>query len=204
MSVADLRADDLKNLPLRAIVAFGARCARRVEHLAQPPEGHPEAARWTSAITRALELAEDFARGRADPGIDPDAAVDEVEACWGLARGDLPRENAYAAIVRAAHAAAAAWHATRLRDEPERRRLLSSGPPIDPAPHVADVTTDLAALGAFTAAVDAADAIGATDGMTSGAAADYRRLLDLKLGNYPEPGRPVDPSPGGPLGPLGI
>ncbi|MHB1556952.1 MAG: hypothetical protein ACYC61_05685 [Isosphaeraceae bacterium] len=203
MSVADLRADDLKKLPLRAIVAFGARCARRVEHLAQPPEGHPDAARWTSAITRALELAEDFARGQVDPRTDPDAMIGEVEACWNLARGDLPRENAYAAVVRATHAAAAAWHATRLRDEPERRRLLSSGPSIDPASQVADVTTDLAALGAFTAAVDAADAIGATDGLTSGAATDYRRLLDLKLGNYPETGRPIDPSPGGPLGPLG-
>ncbi len=203
MSVADLRADDLKKLPLRAIVAFGARCARRVEHLAQPPEGHPEAARWTSAIARALQLAEDFARGRADPGTDPDTAVQEVEACWDLARGELPRENAYAAVVRATHAAAAAFHATRLRGEPEHRRLLSSGPPLDPAHHVADVTTDLAALGAFTAAVDAADAISTTDGLTSGAAADFRRLLDLKLGNYPEPGRPIDPSSDGPLGPLG-
>ena len=31
---------------------------------------------------------------------------------------------------------------------------------------------------------------------------DYDRLLRLKLGRYPEPGEPIDPSPGGPLGRL--
>ncbi len=149
----------------------------------------------------ALQLADDVARGRDVPGADD--TVREVETCWDLARGDLPRENAFAAIVRASHAAAAAVHAIELRGEPDQHRLLSGGPSLDPVPHLADLTTDLAAVGAFTAAVDAADAIGATDGLTTGAAADYKRLLELSLGTYPEPGQPIDPSPDGPLGPLG-
>ena len=80
---------------------------------------------------------------------------------------------------------------------------MSGGPPLDPIPHLADVTTDQAALDALTAAVDAADAVGATEGLTSGAAADYQRLLEMHLGTYPQPGQPIDPSPGGPLGRLG-
>ena len=39
MRLANFTLDQLKVLPLRAIVAFAARCARRVEPLAQLPEG---------------------------------------------------------------------------------------------------------------------------------------------------------------------
>ena len=41
MKLPDFTVEHLKALPLRAIVAFAARCARRVEPLAQLPEGHP-------------------------------------------------------------------------------------------------------------------------------------------------------------------
>src|SRR4051794_26475223 len=41
MTLANMTVDQLKVLPLRAIVAFAARCARRVEPLAQLPEGDP-------------------------------------------------------------------------------------------------------------------------------------------------------------------
>jgi hypothetical protein len=36
----------------------------------------------------------------------------------------------------------------------------------------------------------------------SSALDDYDTLLRLQLGSYPEPGAPIDPAPGGPLGPL--
>ena len=104
MTVTNLTADDLKKLPLRAIVAFAARCARRVEHLAVLEVDHPEAARWNAAIAEAIRVAEDFARGLPCPTVD--SAVREVEECRVFAPGDLARENAYAAIVRTVHAAA--------------------------------------------------------------------------------------------------
>ena len=63
------------------------------------------------------------------------------------------------------------------------------------------VTADLAALDAFTAAVEAYDAVGYdNEDFVAAALDDYDRLLRLKLGRYPEPGEPIDPSPGGPLG----
>ena len=201
MTVTNLTADDLKKLPLRAIVAFAARCARRVEHLAVLEVGHSEAARWNAGIAEAIRVAEDVARGL--PCSTVDSGVREVEECRVFAPGDLARENAYAAVVRTVHAAACACHAIARREEPAQRRLASGGPPLNPLPpHLADLTADLAALGAFTAAMDAAEAVATSDDLTMWAARDYQALLSLRLGKYPEAGQPVDPSPAGPLGPL--
>jgi hypothetical protein len=201
MSETRYNAEDLKRLPLRAVVAFAVRCARRVEHLTLPPDDHPEREELRSAVVGALRLAEDFARGLPSPAADP--AVRAVEAGQSAAQGDLMRENAYAAVVRTAHAAATAMHAIALREEPEERRLVSGDPPPQILPHLADLSADLAALGAFTAAMDAAEALASPDDFRNRAAEDYRKLLGLKLGQYPEAGQPIDPSPEGPLGPLG-
>jgi hypothetical protein len=193
-------ADDLKKLPLRAIVALAARCARRVEPLTLLPDDRPEKENLRSAVAEAIRVAEDFARGRPCPTIE--TAVRAIEAGQGAVQGDLSRENAYAAAVRAAHAAATAMDALALRAEPEEKRLITGDPPPQPFPHLADLSADMAALGAFTAAMDAARAIASTDDFTRSAAEDYRKLLGLELGQYPEAGQPIDPSPEGPLGPL--
>ena len=63
MIVTNYTPEDLKKLPLRAIVALAARCARRVEHLALLPEDHPESERCRAAVASAIRLAEDFAKG---------------------------------------------------------------------------------------------------------------------------------------------
>jgi hypothetical protein len=57
-------------------------------------------------------------------------------------------------------------------------------------------------MDAFTAAVEAADAVAYSDDFMRGAVHDYATLLGLHLGTYPEAGQPIDPSPDGPLGPL--
>jgi hypothetical protein len=187
--------DDLKKLPLRAIVAFATRCARRVEGLAGPTEGE-----GAPAIAEALRLAENFARGLTLPGIN--AALAAIEPVPSAVRGDVVRENAYEAVVRAVHAAAAAAQAIADEQEPAEPRLVSGGPPEQPLAPVARVSADLAAMEAFTAARDAAVAQYSTDDFARGAAHDYWTLLGLNLGRYPDAGKPVDPSPGGPLGPL--
>ena len=67
-SVAE-NATDLKQLPLRALVAYAARCARRVQSLYAPPEGHPEAADCQAALEAAIRVAEQFASGEEpEPG----------------------------------------------------------------------------------------------------------------------------------------
>jgi hypothetical protein len=192
--------EDLKKLPLRAIVAFAARCARRVERLALPPDDRPEKETVVAAIAEALRVAEDFARGLPCPTIE--SAVRAVEAGQAAVQGEIKRENAHAAVVRAVHAAACAAHVLAVREEPEEKRLLSGGPPPHNLAHLADLTAELAALGAFTAAVDAAEAVASTSDFTTWASEDYRKLLTMGLGQYPEAGQPIDPSPEGPLGPL--
>jgi hypothetical protein len=65
------------------------------------------------------------------------------------------------------------------------------------------VTADVAALNAFTAAAEAFVSVGyRNDHFVDSALKDYNTLVHLNLGRHPEPGAPVDPSPGGPLGPL--
>ena len=79
MQVPEFTVEHLKKLPLRAIVAFAARCARRVEQLAQLPEGHPQRESRRAAVETALCVAEAYATGSNEP---PDeAALAAVEAC---------------------------------------------------------------------------------------------------------------------------
>src|SRR5262249_12055181 len=116
--------------------------------------------------------------------------------------GAFVHDMAMAAVIRAAHAAATALHALELRGEPAERHLFSSAPEANPLPHLADVTADLAARDAFTAAVEAVGADRHTHQFPKGAIEDYVERLRLDLGSYPQAGQPIDPSSNGPLGPL--
>jgi hypothetical protein len=200
MSLPAYSFEDLKQLPLRAIAAFAARCARRVEHLALLPEHHPDAASCRAVVSGAIGLAEDFARGL--PCKSRGAVVREAEAVREAAQGDLSRQDAVAAVVQAAYTAVTALDAVEARSDPGEAHLL--GPPTATATsaHLAEVTADLAALNAYTSAVDAADAAGHSEEFIESMIRDYQRLVRLELGSYPEAGKPVDPSPDGPLGPL--
>jgi hypothetical protein len=199
MIVTNYTPEDLKKLPLRAIVALSARCARRVEHQARLPDDHPEKERCRTAVANAIGLAEDFANGL--PCSSLESVVREVEACRAVAEGEFVRDFAMAAVVQAAHAAATALRALDLRGQPEESHIFGAAQP-NPFPHLADVTADLAARDAFTAAVEATAAIGHTDHFMKGAIEDYEKLLRLDLGTYPQAGNPIDPSSKGPLGPL--
>jgi hypothetical protein len=199
MIVPNVSTEDLKKLPLRAIVALAARCARRVETLSLLPDGHPDMHRCRTAVDGAIRLAEDLAKGspcRAVPSV-----IREVEACRPIAQGEHVRETALAAVVWAAHATAAAMEGLGLRDEPREVSEMGTQKP-NPCPQLANVEADLAAREAFTAAIDAARAVGFADEFIKGAMQDYRTLLKLGLGRYPEAGQSIDPSPAGPLGRL--
>jgi hypothetical protein len=200
MDLADFTLEDLQGLPLRAIVAFAARCGRRVEPIAQLPDGHTARERRRAAVDAALAMAEGFARGEDAPLPEPVLdAIDATQTITGVAR---PCESAAAAAARAAHAAADAI-----------RALESSGDDAFQTPwwetdqmratvaRVEHIAAELVALNAYTAAVEAASAAG-SEGCLPAALDDYGRLLRLELGRYPDPGKPIDPSPQGPLGPL--
>jgi hypothetical protein len=181
-------------------VAFAARCGRRVEHLAQLPEGNPQRESRREAVEAALRMAESFARGT-------DTLPDELlVAAIDVSRdagGELACATAASAIAQAAHAAESAWHAgpqaAKESGAPgkvpaEKRRFLGA---------LTHVTADIAALNAFTAASEAFVAVGyRNEDFVDAALRDYHTLVRLNLGRYPQQGDPVDPSPDGPLGPL--
>jgi hypothetical protein len=197
MHVTNYTPEDLKKLPLRAIVALSARCARRVEHLALLPDDDPDTERCRAAVAGAIRLAEDFARGL--PCVSPESAVQQVEAWRSAVDADFVRSSATGAIVMAAHAAAASLRALDLSAGTEGSRSGGASKP-DPLPHLADVTADLAAHRAFLAALEAVAADGHSDAFINAAVDDYLKLLRLDLGQYPQAGKPIDPSTRGPLG----
>jgi hypothetical protein len=200
MIVTNYTPEDLKKLPLRAIVALSARCARRVEHLSLLPDDHPEIERRQAAVANAILLADDFAKGL--PCSSLESVVREVEACRTFAEEDYVRDSAMGAIVMAARAAATAAQVLDLSGEREEPHLFGAAKP-DPLPHLANVTADLTARDAFLAALEAVGAEGHADSFIKAAVEDYETLLRLDLGSYPQAGKPIDPSSRGPLGPLG-
>ncbi len=147
----------------------------------------------------AIRLADDFAKGLPCPTVE--SVVREVEASRAVVEGEFVRERAMDTVVLAAHAAATALAALALRGEPVQSSLFGAAK-ANPFPHLADVTADLAARDAFTAAEKAASADGHCDKIVKAAVDDYRNLLRLDLGSYPQAGKAIDPSSTGPLGQL--
>ena len=99
--------EHLKRLPLRAIVAFAARCARRVELIAQLPAGHPRREARRVAVDNAIRLAEEVSKGAACAPSDP--VVRALEATRAISSGGIGSECAAAAAAVAARTAATVW-----------------------------------------------------------------------------------------------
>jgi hypothetical protein len=195
METLGLTVEDLKGLPLRAIVAWAARCARRVPPLIPPPEGRPETDRHRVAVEAALRMAEDFARGAVPfPVEDVVRAIDAV-------RGAVTAEGECA--VAAAHAAASAMQALDAAGREATDPAEGTAAEEDVGDRIALGFTENTALAALRAAEEAVAAAGVhNEDLIRAADRDYRALLGLDLGRFPEEGRPVDPTPDGPLGPL--
>ncbi|HEY2155800.1 MAG TPA: hypothetical protein VGH33_09225 [Isosphaeraceae bacterium] len=206
-----LRLDEpqLKRLPLRAIVALSARCARRVQSLYDLPAWHPGAEQHRAALDEALGLADAFASGMSFSPIA--RAVEAVEnarlAAVGL-NDDGCAFIAAGAALEATHAVALACEAINNLDlEVNSRRGMGQWQWPVGAPNVLDrvahVAADLSVLAALRAAEEA---IGADDGLAEGLVAatylDYYTLVRLDLGSFPDEGMAVDPSADGPLGPF--
>ena len=144
------------------------------------------------AVDDAIRLAEEISRGSACASIEP--VVRALEATRAISGVGIGCECAAAAAASAARTAATVWlvlnpgegdrDADRWTNTPEARSYLS---------HLANVTADIVALDAFTAAVEAADAVAFDDTFMRGAIQDYERLLGLHLGTYPQAGATYRP-----------
>jgi len=163
----------LDRLPCRALAAFAARCARRVEAASRL---------WGCAdASEAIALAERFARGQHD--------VLAADAARAAARAGACAAKAEALATRAADADV---------DPSASYRAVAAN---TAAAHAAQtIVTASGAPNAAHAAVRAATYIDRR--IHDAAAADLRRILALDLGSFPELGGVIDPGEDGPLGPL--
>ncbi len=165
------------------------------------PEDRAGASELKAAVSRALEMAERFAHGQ--PCSSCESEIRQLEPFRDHAHGDPARQDAIAAIIQAVQAADTAQNAMNIRAEPAERHLLGPAPEAGPLADLDRVAADVATLCGFTAAVDAADALGYSDAFIHQSVADYEKVLSMKLGQYPDAGEPIDPSADGPLGPTG-
>lgn len=200
MQLPNFTLEDLKTLPLRAMVAFAVRCARRVEHLAQLPEGDERREQRCVAIDGALRLAEAVARGDACPSAE--TVVQEIDIIRQAVDVAPNCASAVAAAARVAHAAASLLtlieRAVEDQDMPQSARNAETHKFLGA---LESSTADLTAMSAYTAAAEAYDAVGlANEHLVAASLNDYDKLCRLGLGHYPEPGEPIDASPSGPLG----
>jgi hypothetical protein len=178
-------AERLKQLPLRSLVAYAVRCAMRVQLLyLKWQEGSPQSgppAGMAEAVAEAIELATKYAA---------------QEGGYDLKRGQALEETVIEAVMRAkgghrgaafaANAAYAALNAANLASS------VSNGPN-----RRADA--EKVVLATITAA-DAAAA--AHEPVIQAALDDWHSLQLMRLGQFPEAGKPIDPRPEGKLGPL--
>ena len=179
--------EDLKKLPLRAIVAFAARCAggsspspnspratrneRPVEWPSTTPSGSPRrsprtrpalpSSRW-SGPSRRLEPSRVSRSGASAPRRRPRQPPVRRQPSGSCSTEARTIETP-----------------DRWTNTPEARSYLT---------RLEKDTADIVALDAFTAAVEAADAVAFDDTFMRGAIQDYERLLGLHLGSL-SPGR---------------
>ena len=175
--------EDLKKLPLGAIVAYAARCARRVQPLYARAVGIAELPKHEATVEGAISLAEEFCLSHVVGAAAYDAAYDA-------------RTAAHAADAKeAAHAAAGAARAAAYAFDLPKCAVYDR--PVY-ASRVATEAADAALAAARAAAQASADAAA----VLAAARADFDRLLARNQGAYPELGQPLDPTESGPLGPL--
>ncbi len=173
----------LDELPLRAQLAYAARCARRVINLFRLPSNHPEFARCCKSLGGAIRLAESFAAG-IDVDAEELAQVEGGALCAVTASSEMQPSNERAAY--AANSAYAAFCAVKAA-------VASQG-----AGSSGGETERFAQ--AVMLARDAA--IAADDSVARIARADWELLGRMQLGRFPDFGEAVDPAENGALGPL--
>ncbi|MEX2286060.1 MAG: hypothetical protein WD648_03160 [Planctomycetaceae bacterium] len=182
MAVAEI-SFDLKQLPIRAMLAHASRCARRVQPLFVLDPNHPDTIASRKAIDSAIRLAEGFAAGNE---IDP-LVVSQIEEITVHAL--LAASTDAAVDKRAAYAANSAYAVINAT-----RAALAAEQAADPSEAVARVVE--------ACVIATESAISADEAVERGARLDWEMLHRMRLGKFPDFGEPINPVETGMLGPL--
>jgi hypothetical protein len=182
---------ELTNLPLRAIVAFAARCARRVQPRFEAwvrSNGANGATNphWLAQVETATKLAEDYAAGVERISADYETPIEAVHH----AARKVGEKGASETALQASHAAHSAAYALRTARAAARYA--------NPSPHETFPAPDTVAIMAAHAAAAALHAGGGVDA----ARRDFGVLACGDYGRFPDLGQPVVVDESGPLGEL--
>jgi hypothetical protein len=172
---------DLGQLTLRGNVAFAVRCARRMRPCFKLPADAPRRRLQMVAVDGAIRVAAAFCQGLP---VEPGQAAAAARAA-GVVADETCEFTQFAgyAAVRAAEAAANAEEVERDRSN---SRVIEVVAAAFGAGRVLSANTDPSTLDLVVAALHT----------------DLQKLLSLGHGTCEDLGPPVDPSEGGPLGPL--
>jgi len=197
--------EELKALPLRAIVALAARCARRVQ-----PLFNSRYAELIRAVDEAIAVAENVASGK--PVVRADRSAVAARGVAGLANSSRwnareaagsSEENGFDAAQNAADAAADAAYAADAVALIDLSMVLAHErydvPAVDR--DVYSYITHIANSG-IEDGVGAAAYVQAADALAAATRADYERLRSTPRQVFPKLGNPVDLGEKGPLGKL--
>ncbi|QDU46732.1 hypothetical protein Mal52_52540 [Symmachiella dynata] len=175
--------EQLRRLPLRALVAFASRCARRIQPQYVLENDHPTKQTSTNSINAAIRVAEEFAMGGSVDAKKAATATRDAEEAYAAAQDP---EFASPEAVHAAKAALAAVGAANICF------AVKASQGMDKEVWVA---VEIAGESMIAAMADEETASRAL-------AFDLETLAELELGEFPEWGETVDPMEDGPLGPL--
>ena len=174
------KSTDQETLCLHALLAYAARCARRVQSLYLLPSDHPQAEDCQCTVDTAIRLAEEFAAGNfPDPELIASTSEKIIAAL--LLAGEAGADDRRAAY--AANAAYAVIDATR-----DAIESIHSPEAVERVVTSVGIAHD--------------SAVSANPRVEAEAVRDRQHLVKLALGTFPETGEIIDPGESGPLGPL--
>ena len=179
-------ADRLKQLPLRALVAYSVRCAMRVQMLflkfqdGQAGEGPP--AGMAESVAEAIELACRFAADEGKYDAKRGQKLEEI-----VIEAVMRAKNGHRGAAFAANAAYAALNAANIAYASDAK----------------GASRRTEAEKVVQAVITAADAAAAAhEPVIQSAVDDWHAIQLMRIGEFPELGRPLNPRPEGKLGPL--
>lgn len=173
----------LKTLPLRALVAFAARCAQRVSPYFFLPQGQFESQAAENAVNQALSASLDFVNGSLlDPRVAHAAEEAVVRVLLSVSEGESPDTKS----ALACNAAYAAINATVIA--------------MDSVKAPSRATEGSKVIAATVTALEAALVVDLD--IRHKVIRDFTILNRLSLGRFPDWGRGFDASEKGTLGPL--
>jgi hypothetical protein len=193
---------EIKNLPLRGIVAYAFRCVARVYPIFLLTSDHPYAQEHEESLNHAIQIVSSYAKGEEVESslahISAKKATKAAESAKDLPTG-LQASFAASSIVEAAYSvyAAASELSSNNAIVAKAFMVTSNGKTVEET--LKFVRAEHAANFAARGAAFSANATPAASDLIVN---DFKKLISLNLGIYPEVGNPIDPSENGPLGSL--